>query len=95
MKKYVRVKPTIVEAIQCFNTPECIARIEEIIGTSVSVDNKYKCFKFPTYPITFRNADGCSFVLLSFGDYLLYDEEFYFDTMTKDEFEKEFKEVEE
>jgi hypothetical protein len=34
-------------------------------------------------------------VLVEPGDYVLCDEEGYFDTMTKDEFEEEFKEVSE
>lgn len=33
--KYVRIKPTIVETIQCFTTPEGIAQIEKFVGNSV------------------------------------------------------------
>jgi hypothetical protein len=33
--KYVRIKPTIIEAIQCFATPKGIAQIEKFVGNSV------------------------------------------------------------
>lgn len=37
--KYARIKPIIVEAIQCFTTPESIAQIEKFVGNSVKINN--------------------------------------------------------
>ena len=39
--KYVRIKPTIIEAIQCFATPKGIAQIEKFVGNSVKINNKF------------------------------------------------------
>lgn len=95
--KYVRIKPTIVEAIQCFTTPESIAQIEKFIGDSVEINNNLNPphIVISTYPVLFRYGETVDSVLISPGDYILRDEEGYFDTMAKDEFEEEFKEVSE
>ena len=47
------------------------------------------------YPALFRDGERVDSVLVEPGDYVLRDEEGYFDTMVKDEFEEEFKEVSE
>lgn len=93
--KYVRIKPTIVEAIQCFTTPESIAQIEKFVGDSVEINNNLNppCIEISTYPAPFRDGERVDSVLIEPGDYILRDEEGYFDTMVKDEFEEEFKEV--
>lgn len=93
--KYVRIKPTIVEAIQCFTTPESIAQIEKLVGDSVEINNNLKSphIKISTYSVLFRDGERVDLVIINSGDYILRDEEGYFSTMTKDEFEKEFKEV--
>lgn len=95
--KYVRKKPTIVEAIQCFTTPEGIAQIEKFIGNSVKINNNLNSpnIEISTYPALFRDGERVDSVLIEPGDYVLRDEEGYFDTMIKDEFEEEFKEVSE
>lgn len=95
--KYVRKKPTIVEAIQCFTTPESIAQIEKFVGNSVKINNNLNSphIEISTYPALFRNGEMVDSVLIKPGDYVLRDEEGYFDTMIKDEFEEEFKEVSE
>lgn len=95
--KYVRIKPTIVEAIQCFTTPESIAQIEKFIGDSVEINNNLNPphIRISTFPALFRDGETVDSVLISPGDYILRDEEGYFDTMIKDEFEEEFKEVSE
>ena len=95
--KYVRKKPTIVEAIQCFTTPEGIAQIEKFVGTSVKINNNLNSpnIEISTYPALFRDGERVDSVLIEPGDYVLRDEEGYFDTMIKDEFEEEFKEVSE
>lgn len=93
--KYVRIKPTIVEAIQCFTTPESIAQIEKFVGNSVKINNNLNPpnIEISTYPAPFRDGERVDSVLIEPGDYILRDEEGYFDTMVKDEFEEEFKEV--
>lgn len=95
--KYVRKKPTIVEAIQCFTTPEGIAQIEKFVGNSVKINNNLNSpnIEISTYPALFRDGERVDSVLIEPGDYVLRDEEGYFDTMVKDEFEEEFKEVSE
>nr|DAV22993.1 MAG TPA: PGDYG protein [Caudoviricetes sp.] len=95
--KYVRKKPTIVEAIQCFTTPEGIAQIEKFVGNSVKINNNLNSpnIEISTYPALFRDGERVDSVLIEPGDYVLRDEEGYFDTMIKDEFEEEFKEVSE
>ena len=95
--KYVRIKPTIVEAIQCFTTPESIAQIEKFVGNSVKINNNLNSpnIEISTYPALFRDGERVDSVLIEPGDYVLRDEEGYFDTMIKDEFEEEFKEVSE
>lgn len=95
--KYVRIKPTIVEAIQCFTTPEGIAQIEKFVGNSVKINNNLNPpnIEISTYPALFRDGERVDSVLIEPGDYVLRDEEGYFDTMVKDEFEEEFKEVSE
>lgn len=95
--KYVRIKPTIVETIQCFTTPEGIAQIEKFVGNSVKINNNLNSpnIEISTYPALFRDGERVDSVLIEPGDYVLRDEEGYFDTMVKDEFEEEFKEVSE
>lgn len=95
--KYVRIKPTIVEAIQCFTTPESIAQIEKFVGNSVKINNNLNPphIEISTYPALFRDGERVDSVFIEPGDYVLRDEEGYFDTMVKDEFEEEFKEVSE
>lgn len=95
--KYVRIKPTIVEAIQCFTTPEGIAQIEKFVGNSVKINNNLNSpnIEISTYPALFRDGERVDSVLIEPGDYVLRDEEGYFDTMVKDEFEEEFKEISE
>lgn len=95
--KYVRIKPTVVEAIQCFTTPKSIVQIEKFVGDSVKINNNLNPphIEISTYPAPFRDGERVDSVLIEPGDYVLRDEEGYFDTMTKDEFEKEFKEVSE
>lgn len=95
--KYVRIKPTIVEAIQCFTTPEGIAQIEKFVGNSVKINNNLNPpnIEISTYPALFRDGERVDSVLIEPGDYVLRDEEGYFDAMVKDEFEEEFKEVSE
>ena len=95
--KYVRIKPTIVEAIQCFVTPESIAQIEKFVGNSVKINNNLSSpnIEISTYPALFRDGERVDSALIKPGDYVLRDEEGYFDTMVKDEFEEEFKEVSE
>jgi hypothetical protein len=95
--KYARIKPTIVEAIQCFTTPESIAQIEKFVGNSVKINNKFNPpnIEISAYPAPFRDGERVDSVLVEPGDYVLRDEEGYFDTMVKDEFEEEFKEVSE
>ena len=95
MKKYVRVKPTIVEAIQCFATSESIAQIEQFVGNSAKIDNSFRtpCIRVSTYPALFKDGESCDGAFITTGDYILRDEEGYFDTMAKDKFEKEYKEV--
>lgn len=95
--KYVRIKPTIVEAIQCFTTPESIAQIEKFVGNSVKINNNLNPphIEISAYPALFRDGERVDSVLVEPGDYVLRDEEGYFDTMVKDEFEEEFKEVSE
>lgn len=95
--KYVRKKPTIVEAIQCFTTPEGIAQIEKFVGNSVKINNNLNSpnIEISTYPALFRDGERVDSVLIEPGDYVLRDEEGYFDTMIKDEFEEEFKEISE
>lgn len=95
--KYVRIKPTIVEAIQCFTTPEGIAQIEKFVGNSVKINNNLNPphIEISAYPALFRDGERVDSVLVEPGDYVLRDEEGYFDTMVKDEFEEEFKEVSE
>lgn len=95
--KYVRKKPTIVEAIQCFTTPEGIAQIEKFVGNSVKINNNLNSpnIEISTYPALFRDGERVDSVLIEPGDYVLRDEEGYFNTMVKDEFEEEFKEVSE
>lgn len=95
--KYVRIKPTIVEAIQCFTTPEGIAQIEKFVGNSVKINNNLNSpnIEISTYPALFRDGERVDSVLIEPGDYVLRAEEGYFDTMVKDEFEEEFKEVSE
>ena len=95
--KYVRIKPTIVEAIQCFTTPESIAQIEKFVGNSVKINNNLNPphIEISAYPALFRDSERVDSVLVEPGDYVLRDEEGYFDTMVKDEFEEEFKEVSE
>lgn len=90
-------KPTIVEAIQCFTTPEGIAQIEKFVGNSVKINNNLNSpnIEISTYPALFRDGERVDSVLIEPGDYVLRDEEGYFDTMIKDEFEEEFKEVSE
>lgn len=90
-------KPTIVEAIQCFITPEGIAQIEKFVGNSVKINNNLNSpnIEISTYPALFRDGERVDSVLIEPGDYVLRDEEGYFDTMIKDEFEEEFKEVSE
>ena len=95
--KYVRIKPTIIEAIQCFATPKGIAQIEKFVGNSVKINNNLNPphIEISTYPAPFRDGEIVGSVLIEPGDYVLRDEEGYFDTMVKDEFEEEFKEVSE
>ena len=95
--KYVRIKPTIVEAIQCFTTPESIAQIEKFVGNSVKINNNLNPphIEISAYPALFRDGERVDSVLVEPGDYVLRDEEGYFNTMVKDEFEEEFKEVSE
>lgn len=95
--KYVRIKPTIVEAIQCFTTPESIAQIEKFVGNSVKINNNLNPphIEISAYPALFRDGERVDSVLVEPGDYVLRDEEGYFDIMEKDEFEEEFKEVSE
>ena len=97
MKKYVRTKPTIVEAIQCFATSEGIAQIEEFVGNSAKIDNSFRTPQIvvSAYPALFKDGERIDSVFVEHGDYILCDEEGYFDTMTKDEFEKEYKEASE
>lgn len=93
--KYVRIKPTIVEAIQCFTTPESIAQIEKFVGNSVKINNNLNPphIEISAYPALFRDGERVDSVLIEPGDYVLRDEEGYFDAIAKDEFEEEFKEV--
>lgn len=95
--KYVRIKPTIIEAIQCFATPKGIAQIEKFVGNSVKINNNLNPphIEISAYPALFRDGERVDSVLVEPGDYVLRDEEGYFDTMVKDEFEEEFKEVSE
>jgi hypothetical protein len=95
--KYARIKPTIVEAIQCFTTPESITQIEKFVGNSVKINNNLNPphIEISAYPALFRDGERVDSVLVEPGDYVLRDEEGYFDTMVKDEFEEEFKEVSE
>nr|UVY12609.1 MAG: hypothetical protein [Bacteriophage sp.] len=95
--KYVRIKPTIVEAIQCFTTPKSIAQIEKFVGNSVKINNNLNPphIEISAYPALFRDGERVDSVLIEPGDYVLRDEEGYFDTMIKDESEEEFKEVSE
>ena len=95
--KYVRIKPTIVEAIQCFATSESIAQIEKFVGNSAKINNRLNSphIEISTYPALFRDGERVDSVLVEPGDYVLHDEEGYFDTMAKDKFEEEFKEVSE
>lgn len=95
--KYVRIKPTMVEAIQCFTTPESIAQIEKFVGNSVKINNNLNPphIEISTYPALFRDGERVDSALIEPGDYVLRDEEGYFDTIVKDEFEEEFKEVSE
>ena len=95
--KYVRIKPTIVEAIQCFTTPEGIARIEKFVGNSVKINNNLNPphIEISVYPALFRDGERVDSALIEPGDYVLRDEEGFFDTMIKDEFEEEFKEASE
>ncbi len=95
--KYMRIKPTVVEAVQCFTAPESIAQIEKFVGNSVKINNKLNPpnIEISTYPAPFRDGERVDSVLIEPGDYILRDEEGYFDTMVKDEFEEEFKEVSE
>ena len=95
--KYARIKPTIVEAIQCFTTPESITQIEKFAGNSVKINSNLNPpnIEISTYPAPFRDGEMVDSVLIEPGDYVLRDEEGYFDTMVKDEFEEEFKEVSE
>lgn len=95
--KYVRIKPTMVEAIQCFTTPESMAQIEKFVGNSVKINNKLNPpnIEISAYPALFRDGERVDSVLIEPGDYVLRDEEGYFDTMVKDEFEEEFKEASE
>lgn len=95
--KYARIKPTIVEAIQCFTTPESITQIEKFVGNSVKINSNLNPpnIEISTYPALFRDGEMVDSVLIEPGDYVLRDEEGYFDTMVKDEFEEEFKEVSE
>lgn len=95
--KYVRIKPTIIEAIQCFATPKGIAQIEKFVGNSVKINNNLNPphIEISTYPALFRDGERVDSVFIEPGDYVLRDEEGYFDTMVKDEFEEEFKEVSE
>lgn len=95
--KYVRIKPTIVEAIQCFTTPKSIAQIEKFVGNSAKINNNLNPprIEISAYPALFRDGERVDSVLIEPGDYVLRDEEGYFDTMIKDEFEEEFKEVSE
>jgi hypothetical protein len=95
--KYARIKPTIVEAIQCFTTPESITQIEKFVGNSVKINSNLNPpnIEISTYPAPFRDGGMVDSVLIEPGDYVLRDEEGYFDTMVKDEFEEEFKEVSE
>ena len=97
MKKYVRIKPIIVEAIQCFTTPESIAQIEKFVGDSVEINNNLnpQHIEISTFSVLFRDCERVDLVLIHPGDYILRDEEGYFNTMTKDEFEEEFEEVSE
>lgn len=97
MKKYVRVKTTVIEAIQCFATSESIAQIEQFVGNSAKVVNNGRtpCIRVSTFPNSFRDDERCGAVFMKSGDYILRDEEGYFDTITKDEFEKECREVSE
>ena len=90
-------KPTIVEAIQCFTTPDSIAQIEKFVGDSVEINNNLKppYIEISTYSVLFRDCERVDLVVIKPGDYVLRDEEWYFNTMTKDEFEEEFKEVSE
>ena len=94
---YVRIKPTIVEAIQCFPTTQSIAQIEKFVGNSVKINNNLNppLIEISAYPALFRDGERVDSVLIEPGDYVLRDEEGYFDTMIKDEFEEEFKEVSE
>ena len=93
--KYVRIKPTIVETIQCFTTPESIAQIEKFVGDSVKINNNLNPphIEISTFPALFRYGETVDLVLIEPGDYILRDEEGYFNTMAKDEFEEEFKKV--
>lgn len=95
--KYVRIKPTIVEAIQCFTTSESIAQIEKFVGNSAKIVNNFRtpCIRVSTYPNLFKDDERCGAAFMEPGDYILRDEEGYFDTMAKDKFEEEFKEVSE
>ena len=95
--KYVRIKPTIVEAIQCFTNPKSMAQIEKFVGNSAKINNNLDPphIEISVYPALFRDGEGIDSVLVEPGDYVLRDEEGYFDTMVKDEFEEEFKEVSE
>ena len=95
--KYVRIKPTIIEAIQCFATPKGIAQIEKFVGNSVKINNNLNPphIEISAYPALFRDGERVDLVIVEPGDYVLRDEEGYFDTMVKDEFEEEFKEVSE
>jgi len=95
--KYARIKPTIVEAIQCFTTPESITQIEKFVGNSVKINNNLNPphIEISAYPALFRDGERVDSVLVEPGDYVLRDEEGYFDIMVKDEFEEEFKEVSE
>lgn len=97
MKKYVRVKPTIVEAIQCFDTPESIVQIKKFVGNSAKINNEHRhpWIEVSAYPALFKDGERIEAVLIEPGDYILRDEEGYFDTMAKDDFEKEYKEVSE
>mgnify|MGYP006863046454 FL=1 len=95
--KYVRIKPTIVEAIQCFATSESIAQIEKFVGNSAKIVNRCRTphIIVSTYPNLFKDGERCGAAFMEPGDYILRDEEGYFDTMAKDKFEEEFKEVSE
>lgn len=64
--KYVRIKPTIVEAIQCFTTPESIAQIEKFVGNSVKINNNLNPphIEISAYPALFRDGERVDSVLV-------------------------------